>query len=233
MTKTKKIAKAVVVLIENMRFGFAMIDFDKNALPSQAVTSWLARVRFLARLALMTCFIPRSEQVFFPALIASCMHFLACLMPVTCIFSRFGAGDISFSALIASCMHFPALWGWWHIFSRAYRQLHVFSLARDVACMLFPAPWRWQHFFSRLMASCMHFPAHLVPVACTFSCFLLPRKVSRSLRSMADPRLSIKSRLENPPLLQYSDKNLYRRNKCKKNIKVKLRWHEQSPLPYS
>lgn len=39
MTKPKKIAKAVVVLIENMRFGFAMIDFDKNALPSQAVTS--------------------------------------------------------------------------------------------------------------------------------------------------------------------------------------------------
>ena len=37
MTKPKKIAKAVVVLIENMRF--AMIDFDKNALPSQAVTS--------------------------------------------------------------------------------------------------------------------------------------------------------------------------------------------------
>ena len=120
------------------------------------------------------------------------------------------------SALDASYTHFPALWGWWHIFSRAYRQLHSFSLARDAACMLFPAPWRWQHFFSRLIASCMHFPARLVPVACIFSCFLLPRKVSRSLRSMADPRLSIKSRLENPPLLQYSDKNLYRRNKCKK-----------------
>lgn len=173
------------------------------------------------------------NRFFFPALIASCMHFLARLMPVTCIFSPFGAGDISFSAPIASCMHFPALWGWWHIFSRAYGQLHAFSLARDAACMLFPAPWRWQHFFSRLMASCMHFPAHLVPVACTFSCFLLPRKVSRSLRSMADPRLSIKSRLENPPLLQYSDKNLYRGKKCKKNIKVKLRWHEQSPFPYS
>ena len=138
-----------------------------------------------------------------------------------------------FPALIASCMHFLAFWCWWHIFFRAYRQLHAFSLARDAACMLFPAPWRWQHFFSRLMASCMHFPAHLVPVACIFSCFLLPRKVSRSLRSMADPRLSIKSRLENPPLLQYSDKNLYRRKKCKKNIEVKLRWHGQSPFPYS
>lgn len=168
-----------------MRFGFTMIDFDRNALPSQAVTSWLARVRFPARLELMTCFIPRSERV-------------------------------SFLALIASCMHFPALKGWWYIFSRAYRQLHAFSLARDATCMLFPDPWRWQHFFSRLIASCMHFPAHMVPVACIFSCFLLPRKVSRSLRSMADPRLSIKSRLENPPLLQYSDKNLYRRKKCKK-----------------
>lgn len=30
----------------------------------------------------------------------------------------------------------------------------------------------------------------------------------RSLRSIADPRLSIKSRFEKPPLLQYSDKNL-------------------------
>ena len=38
--------------------------------------------------------------------------------------------------------------------------------------------------------------------------FFSPRNVSRSLRSMAEPRLSIKSRLENPPLLQYSDKNL-------------------------
>lgn len=36
----------------------------------------------------------------------------------------------------------------------------------------------------------------------------LPRNVSRSLRSMADPRLSIKSRFENPPLLQYSVRNL-------------------------
>ena len=36
----------------------------------------------------------------------------------------------------------------------------------------------------------------------------LPRNVSRSLRSIADPRLSIKSRFEKPPLLQYSDKNL-------------------------
>ena len=35
----KKIAKVVVVLLENMRFGFAMINFYKNALPSQAVTS--------------------------------------------------------------------------------------------------------------------------------------------------------------------------------------------------
>ena len=167
---------------------------------------------------------PAFRTCFFPALIASCMHFLARLMPVTYIFPRFGAGDISFSALTASCMHFPALWGWWHIFSRACLQLHAFSLKRDAAWMLFPAPWRWQHFFSRLIASCMHFPARLVPVACIFSCFLLPRKVSRSLRSMADPRLSIKSRLENPPLLQYSDKNLYRRKKCKKkNIKVKRR----------
>lgn len=217
MTKPKKkIAKAVVVSIENMRFGFAMIDFDRNALPSQAVTSWLARVRFPARLELMTCFIPRSERISFLALIASCMHFLARLMPVGCIYPRFWAGGISLPAFIASCMHFPALKGWWYISSRAYRQLHAFSLRLDAGCMLFPAPWRWQHFFSRLIARCMHFPAHMVPVACIFSCFLLPRKVSRSLRSMADPRLSIKSRLENPPLLQYSDKNLYRRKKCKK-----------------
>ena len=41
-----------------------------------------------------------------------------------------------------------------------------------------------------------------------YNCSLLPKKVRRSLRSMADPKLSIKSRLENPPLLQYSDKNL-------------------------
>ena len=76
----KEIAKVVVVLIENMRFGFVMINFYKNALPCQAVTSWLARVRFPARLALMTCFIPRSphsEPVSFPV-----------LSPVACIFPR-------------------------------------------------------------------------------------------------------------------------------------------------
>ena len=110
-----------------------------------------------------------------------------------------------FSRLIASCMHFPAR-------------------LVPVAC-IFPRAWYQLHAFSRALGtSCMHYPTRLVPVACIFSCFLLPRKVSRSQRSMADPRLSIKSRLENPPLLQYSDKNLYRRKKCKKkNIKVKRR----------
>ena len=44
--------------------------------------------------------------------------------------------------------------------------------------------------------------------------FSLPRKVRRSLRSIADPKLSIKSRFENPPLWQYSDKNLRIEEPC-------------------
>ena len=44
--------------------------------------------------------------------------------------------------------------------------------------------------------------------------FSLPRKVRRSLRSIADPKLSIKSRFENPPLWQYSDKNLRTKEPC-------------------
>lgn len=157
MTKPKKIAKAVEVLIANMRFGFAMTDFDKNALPSQAVTSWLARVPFPARLALMTCFIPRSEPVSFLALIATCMHFLARLMPVTCIFPRFGAGDVSFPALIASCMHFPRISSVACFFSRAWCRLHAFSRALALAKFRFPS-YRQLHAFSRALGTgSMHF----------------------------------------------------------------------------
>ena len=147
MTKPKKIAKAVVVLIENMRFGFAMIDFDKNALASQAVTSWLARVRFLARLALMTCFFPRSEQVFFSRAYCQLHAFSRTLVLVTylfprlslvaCIFPRFGAGGISFHALIVSCMLF-------------------LSRVMPLAC-----------FFPRLSVGNIFFPV-LWPVACIF-----------------------------------------------------------------